>query len=99
MPEANQVERRGRGQFEWLIAAHPFREFLRQTYVLANVMLQSLDPVVANHKPELQRPEPASQLNVPVAVIDDGSRFRGLVAQILGQNTQSLNQRLAVGHP
>src|SRR5579862_3262942 len=65
----------------------------------ANVMLQSFDAVMADHEPQLQRAETASELDVPVAVVDDRSRFACLIAKIFGQDAQGLNQRLAVGHP
>ena len=67
--------------------------------MLANVMLQAFDAVVADHEPQLQRAEAASQLNVPVAVVDDCSRFGGLIPQVFRQDAQGLNQRLAVGDP
>src|ERR1039458_8938541 len=67
--------------------------------MLANVVLQAFDSVVADHEPELQRAEAASELDVPVAVVDDCARLGSLIPQVLGQNAQRLNQRLAVGDP
>src|SRR5437879_31475 len=67
--------------------------------MLANVVLQAFNPVVADHEPELQRAEPPSQLYVPVAVVNHRSRLRGLIPQILRQNAQGLNQRLSIGYP
>lgn len=64
VPEANQVERSESGEFITLIPAHPTRKFLCQAHVLAYVMLQPFDSVVSNHKPQLQRAEPAPQLNM-----------------------------------
>jgi len=43
-PEADEVEQRGRGEFEARIIAHPSGKLLRQPHVLANVMLQPFDP-------------------------------------------------------
>src|SRR5450755_3555503 len=60
-PEASQIKLSGRGQFEARIAAHPVRKLLGQPYVLANVVLQALNPVMPDHKPELQRAETPPQ--------------------------------------
>src|SRR5437763_13562530 len=67
--------------------------------MLANVMLQSLHSVMPDHKPQLQRAKPATQLNVPVAIIYDVSRFRSLISQILRQYAECLDQGLPVRYP
>src|SRR5215467_2409764 len=54
---------------------------------------------MANYEPQLQRPKPASQWNLPVAVVNDGTGLGGLIAKIFGQDAQCLDQRFAVGHP
>src|ERR1035437_7527377 len=78
-PEADKVELGGRGEFEARIAAHPGGELLSQAHVLANVVLQPFDPVMPDHKPQLERAKPASELDVPVAIINDGAGFLCLV--------------------
>ena len=50
-----------------------------------------------DHKPKLERAKTAPELDVPVAIINHRARFRGLVAQVLRQNRQRLDQLLAVG--
>lgn len=55
MAEADKIQRSGRGQLELAIAlaivADPGGESLGEFDVAANVMLQTFDAVVANHKP------------------------------------------------
>src|SRR5579872_4137728 len=65
--------------------------------MLPDVILQTLHAVVSDDEPQLQRTKTASQLNLPVAIINHRSRFRRLIAQIFRQNAQRLNQRLTVG--
>src|SRR6266496_5869470 len=95
-PETNQVQRRGNGQLKTRVAADPARELLGQPDVLADMELQSFDSVIAKHEPQLQRAKPAAERNVPIAIIDDGPRFRGFVPQIFGKNAERLDQYLAV---
>src|SRR5208282_5902694 len=73
------------------------RELLSQAHVLANVMLQAFDPVMPDHKPTLERAKTASELDVPVAIINDGAGFRLLVSQGFRQHGERLDQVLAVG--
>ena len=86
MPEAHQVQRHRRCQFEIFILAHPVRECLSQLHVAAYVMLQAFDAVMADHEPQLQRAETAAELNMPVAIVDDRARFRSLIAQVFRQD-------------
>src|SRR5436190_13677901 len=60
-------------------------------------MPQTFHAVVTNHEPKLKRPEAASERHMPIAIIDDGSRFGWLVTQILGQDAQGFDQGGAVG--
>jgi hypothetical protein len=78
--KADQVERRGRCQFESRIVLHPNCELLRQFNVTPNVILQAFDAVVTDHEPEFQGAKSAAERNLPVAIIDHCSRFCGLVA-------------------
>src|SRR6266536_3750904 len=93
--EADQVELGGRGQLETRIGAHPFDQLLGKPYVLADVLLQAFDSVVPDHKPQFERAEPAPELNVPVAIIDDRARFCGLVSQVFRQHRERLDEMLA----
>src|ERR1019366_2356142 len=96
-PEADKIELGRRSEFEARIVAHPGCELLSQAYVLANVVLQAFDPVMPDHKPQLERAKTAPELDVPVAIINDGAGFRRLVAQVLRQHGERLDQVLAVG--
>src|SRR3954462_15609096 len=60
--------------------------------------LHAFDPVIAQPKPEFQRTKTSPERNLPVAIIDHRAGFRSLVSQILQQDTQGLNQRLAISH-
>src|SRR5882672_5791938 len=97
MTKAYEVQRNRGSQFKSWVRPDPSRKLVGQPYVLANVMLQALDTVVANHEPQLERPEPAAELNVPVAVVKNRAGFAGLVLQIFRKHAQSLDQRPAVG--
>ncbi len=96
-PEADEIKLSGRGQFETRIVAHPTGELLRQSHVLANVVLQPFDPVMPDHKPKLERTKTASELDVPVAIINNRAGFTCLIAQVLGQDRKRLDQVLPVG--
>ena len=50
-PKADEIEHGGRGQFEARVIPHPSQEFLRQTNVFANVMLQTFNSIMPDHKP------------------------------------------------
>src|ERR1700685_1639813 len=71
---------------------------MRQFSVTPDVILQACDAIGANYEPQLQGAKAAAERNLPVAVVKPRTRFRGLVAQVFGKNTQSLNQSLAIGH-
>src|SRR5690348_12570884 len=58
--EADEIQRGGSGQFEILVGLHPRGELLGEFDVAANVELQALDAVVANHKPQLERAKAAA---------------------------------------
>lgn len=49
--EADEIQGRGGGEFEAVVPAHPESELLRKRDVLTDVMLQALDPVVAEYEP------------------------------------------------
>ena len=61
--------------------------------VLSDVVLQPLGAVAAQHEPELEAPEPPSERDLPVAVVDHRTRLAGRVAQVLGQHGQRTDQR------
>jgi hypothetical protein len=67
--------------------------------VLAHVVGQPFGPVPPQHEPELERPEPPPERDLPVAVVDDLARGGGRVAQELGQDRQGLDQGAPVGDP
>jgi len=54
---------------------------------------------VPDQEPQFQGAEPPPELDVPVAVVDYGPGLGRLIPQILGQNAQRLNERLAIRHP
>src|SRR5450755_3538233 len=60
-------------------------------------MLQALDAVVTNYKPQFKRAKTASELDVPVAIVNHRAGFRRLVAQVLRQNGERLDQVLSIG--
>jgi hypothetical protein len=50
-PKANEIELMWGGKFEARIFTHPFGELLRQSNVLANMMLQSFNAIMPEHEP------------------------------------------------
>src|SRR5215468_8698471 len=67
--------------------------------MLADMLLQASDSIMPDHEPELQCPETAPELDVPIAVIDYGAAGCCGVAKVLGQDRKGVDQRLAVGDP
>src|SRR6516165_2534628 len=65
----------------------------------SNMVLQALNPIMANHEPELQGAEAAAEGNLPVAVIKHRSRGGGLVLQIFRKDAERLDEGGAIGHP
>ena len=96
MTKTNQIQRREHSQFKTLVLFNPGRKLLCQLDMSADMMPQSLHPVMSDDKPELQRTETASERNLPVAVVDHRSGFGGFIAQIFRQYTQGLNQSIAI---
>ncbi len=82
--------RRGRCEFEAVVFSYPARKFLRQFDVAADMVLQTLNAVMANHKPQFERTKAAAQRDLPVAIIDDCAGFGGLVSQVFWQNAEGL---------
>src|SRR6202043_3696894 len=79
--KANQVQRDWRGNLKASILAHPAGKLLRELHVAADMMLEALNAVVPDHKPQFERAETPAELDVPVAVVNHRTRFRGLIAQ------------------
>jgi len=98
VPEAHQIQGHRRGHLEAVVTLDPPRKLLCQLDVPPNLMLQPFHAVVPDDEPELQRPEAPPQRNLPVAIVNHGPGFGGLVAQIFRQHAQSLDEHLAVGH-
>src|SRR5260370_22139024 len=93
MPEAHQVERRGRSQLEISMSADPRSKLLRQGHVLADVVLQAFHAVMADYKPQLKPAKPSPLRNVPVAGIKHLAGFAAFVPRLPGQNAQRSAQR------
>jgi hypothetical protein len=53
-PETDEVELARCNQVEAHIFTHPRRELLRQSHVLADVMLQAFDPIVPDYEPQFE---------------------------------------------
>jgi len=59
-PEANEIELRRSGNFKIRVVLYVLQEYLGAVDVAAEMELQALDPVVANHEPQFQGAEAAS---------------------------------------
>src|ERR1700678_536861 len=97
-PETNKIELRRSSKLEARILLNPAGKLLGQAHMLANVVLQTFDPVMPDYKPKLKRTKTAAELDVPVAIIDHCTGCRCLIAQILRQHRQRLNQVFPVGN-
>ena len=89
----------GVDDLEPVVGVGPAGELLGQGDVAADVGAQPLGAVPAQHEPQLQRPEPAAERDLPVAVVDDGAGVGGGVAQVLREDRQRAGQRGPVGDP
>jgi hypothetical protein len=98
VPEADKVQDQRRRKFERLFLLYPIGDGLRKFYVTPDVVAQALDSVVADDEPEFEGTKATAELNVPVAVVCDRTRFSGFVAQVLRQHTQGFDQDRSVGH-
>ena len=96
VPEADQVQRRVDGELELVAVDDPLFERLGQLDMPANVVAEPLGAVVADHEPEFQGPKTTAQWHVPVTVVEHFAGVRGLIAQILGQDAQGVDQCLAI---
>src|SRR5690606_11478138 len=63
--EADEVEPGRRGQRQPWVALDPPGQLAGEPDVLAHVVAQPLGAVPAEHEPQLQRPEPASEGDLP----------------------------------
>src|SRR6266851_4276061 len=66
--EANQIQWSRRGQFKAIVLVHPGGKLLRQPHMLAHMKLQPFNPVMTQHKPQLERAKTPSQWDLPVAI-------------------------------
>lgn len=65
-PEADQAEADGAGDLEAGVLPDVGLEPLGETAVLADVLLQALHAEGADHEPQLQGAEPATERDAPV---------------------------------
>ena len=98
VPEAHQREGYGRHQFEPLVCLHPCREVLCPRDIGPQPGSDPRGSIVAKHEPQFQRAEPAPEGDMPVAVVDDLTAFRGLVSQVLGQDREGVDEGRPICH-
>ena len=67
MAEADKVQRRRGCQFKICRLCHPALESLGKVHVFTDVVLQPLDAVIANDKPQLQRAKTPAERNMSEA--------------------------------
>ena len=84
---------------EPVVGSHPRREFLGERHVAADHRLERFDALAADREPQLDRPHPPSERDLPVAVVDHGAGFRLRRTQELGQDAQCPEQRAPVDGP
>src|SRR5262249_15394969 len=64
--KTNKIQRRRHHNFKTLIGLHPASELLSELHVISDMVLQTFDSVMANHKPQLQRSKAPSEWDLPV---------------------------------
>ena len=74
---------------EPVVGGHQFGQELGQANVFADHLLNAFDAVDSQMEPQLQRPEAATERDLPVAVVDHGATLGGLRTQVLGQDAQT----------
>ena len=84
--EADEIQRRRRGQFEFGGGFDRASEPLRQIDVAADMVLEAFDAIVTNHEPEFEGAEATTQRDLPIAVIYNGAGLRGAIAQVFGKH-------------
>ena len=77
--EADERQMDGRDTLQRRLVVHPLCEVGRKTDVLRDVMSNPAHAVVAEDPPKLERAETTTERDVPVAVVDDGTRLARLV--------------------
>ena len=82
----------GGDDLETVAFVNPLSELSSQFNVASDVVSETFDPVVANDEPELQRAEASAKRDLPVSVVNNSSRLGGLVAQVLREHTERLDQ-------
>ena len=88
MPEADDGERPRGGELPTRLVAHPALERLRQRDGVADRRLQPVPAVAAEHRPELERAEPAPESGPVLAEADDLVRC----AEVLGDDAERVAQ-------
>ena len=81
--ETDQRERMRRHNLEPRIVLKAVGEALGEGDAMSDVRTQPLRAIPPQHEPQLQRPEPAPERYLPVAVVDDGAGLGGGIAQVL----------------
>ncbi len=95
--QAHQVERVRRDDLEAVVGGDPSSQLLGEGHVLANHRSVALDAVEPQPEPQLERPEPAAEGHLPVAQVRRRAVPGRLGAQVLGEDAQRSQHRLAVG--
>ena len=95
----SEVQRVRGDDLEPLVGTHLRRQPLRQLDMAADHRLDRLDPVEADRQPQLERPEPPPERDLPIPVVDRRTRLGGRRAEVLRQDAQRAEQRGPVGRP
>ena len=97
--DAQQVQRVRGHDLEPVVASHEGGELLGQRDVATDHRLEHGESVEADREPQLERPEPPTERDLPVAVVDRRAGFGGRRPQVLGEDAQRAEQRHPIGRP
>src|SRR5579871_4774323 len=98
MAKAHQIEGWGQDELEVGRSLHPAGESLRELDVPLDVISQAVHAVVADHEPELERPESPSRRNLPVPIVEHRAGVARHVLEIFGKDAERLDEARALAH-
>ena len=86
-------------EIEPRIGRNETRELTRPGDVLADVIAEGLGAEHPQRHPELEAAEPATEGNLPVAIVDHGASVACPVSEVVGLHGEGRDQGRPVGHP
>ena len=96
--EADERERGRRRKFEDLRGGDEIGKATCKYHPRAHVRAHARSAEAAHHKPKLERAEAPAEPELPVLIVDNGARLRGVITQVFGGEAERVKQWAPVGH-